>query len=283
MSILEYEYLGITFLDVLIIFFVVVLAVFAGKALSIYLSRYLKKRMTRDHIKLISKSIYFVFFFIALLIILPIIGIKASSLALAGGMFAIVIGFATQSIFGNLVSGIFLIFERPIKLGDVVDIDGTVGQVEDIRIISTTLRTFDGYFIRIPNMTVFNGKITNYFVNKVRRFEYVVGIRYKDDADKALKVIKETIEKNPFALKYPEPVIFVDKLGNSSVDISVKIWAPFTEWYDVRKDLLWKIKTNLEKNHIIVPFPQREVWFNSDLKLNKEDSMIKSMDVGIEN
>ena len=194
MNPLDYGYFGISLLDVVVMFFVVVLGVFIGKAISLYLTRYLKRRMTRDHIKIITKSVYFVIFFIILLITLPIIGIDASSIALAGGLFAIVIGFATQSIFGNLVSGIFLIFERPIKLGDVVNIDGTVGQVEDIRIISTTLRTFDGYFIRIPNMTVFNGKITNFFVNKVRRFEYVVGIRYKDDADRAVKVIKETID-----------------------------------------------------------------------------------------
>ena len=275
MNPLQFSYFGISLLDLIVVFFVIILGVFVGKALSLYLSRYLKKRMTRDHIKIVTKSIYFVIFFIALLIILPIIGIDASSIALAGGIFAIVIGFATQSIFGNLVSGIFLIFERPIKLGDVVNIDGTVGQVEDIRIISTTLRTFDGYFIRIPNMTVFNGKITNFFVNKVRRFEYVVGIRYKDDADKALKIIKSTIERNPFALKYPEPVIFVDQLGNSSVDITIKIWAPFTEWYDVRKDLLWKIKTDLEKNGIVVPFPQREVWFNNEL-VSKNPSEIVS-------
>jgi small-conductance mechanosensitive channel len=186
----------------------------------------------------------------------------------AGGIFAIVIGFAAQSIVGNLISGIFLIFERPVKIGDVVNIDSTIGQVEDIRIISTTIRTFDGHFVRIPNMTVFNAKIINYFVNKARRFEYTVGIRYMDDADNALKIIRETIEEHPFALKYPEPVLFVDTLGDSSVNVNVKIWAPFTEWYDVRKDLLWKIKTRLEKNGIMVPFPQREVWFRNELKMD---------------
>lgn len=262
---------GINIEQVLLVVLIIVLAVMIGKILSLYTTRFLRKRMSLDHVKIITKGIYGFVFFIALMMVLPIVGFSISGLAVAGGIFAIVIGFAAQSIVGNLISGIFLIFERPVKIGDVVNIDSTIGQVEDIRIISTTIRTFDGHFVRIPNMTVFNAKIINYFVNKARRFEYTVGIRYRDDADSALKIIKETIEKHPFALKYPEPVMFVDSLGDSSVNINVKIWAPFTEWYEVRKDLLWKIKTGLEKNGIIVPFPQREVWFNNDLKIENTE------------
>jgi len=263
------ELLGVPLKDVLLIIIVVLAAVVIGKTLSIYLTRVLRKRMTLDHVKIITKVVYFAVVFFSAMIIFPVIGFDLDSFIVAGGIFAIVLGFAAQSIVGNLISGIFLIFERPIKVGDVVDVDGTVGQVEDIRIISTTIRTFDGYFVRIPNLTVFNGKITNYFVNKVRRFEYTVGIRYSDDAKKALGIIQEVIDKHPFALKYPEPIIFVDRLGNSSVDISVKIWAPFTEWYDVKKELLWEIKCALEKEDIKVPFPQTEVWFNSKLDIEK--------------
>jgi small-conductance mechanosensitive channel len=269
---LDSEIIGtLSILDIIKVVMIITVAALVGKSISIYLMRTLKKRMTIDHIKVLTKTIYFGLVFTAALMVLPIIGVKAESIIVAGGIVAVVLGFASQSIVGNLISGIFLVIERPTKLGDVVNIDGTIGMVEDIRIISTTIKTFDGFFVRIPNMTVFNSKITNYFVNKARRFEYIVGIRYRDDANKAVDVIRRTIDLHPFALKYPEPIIFVETLGNSSVDVTIKIWAPVTEWYDVRKDLLWKIKVNLEKEGIFVPFPQREVWFNNELSTKRTE------------
>lgn len=266
----EFEFGGVYLKDVLIVILIIVFAFILGRVLTLYSSKLLRKRLSMDHVKIINKSIYVIIFSIAAFVLFPIIGFDPSGIAVAGGIIGIILGLAAQGIVGNLLSGLFLVFERPIKVGDVVNIDSTIGQVEDIRIISTTIRTFDGYFVRIPNMTVFNSKIINYFINKVRRFDYNVGIRYTDDADKAVKIIRDTIESNPFALKYPEPAVFVNNLGDSSVNIKIKIWAPFTEWYEVRKDLLWRIKSQLEKNDIIIPFPQREVWFNNDLNI-KDD------------
>jgi len=99
-----------------------------------------------------------------------------------------------------------------------------------------------------------------------RRFEYVIGIRYSDNADKALEVIKNVIEEHPFALKNPAPQVFVDNLGDSSANIVVRIWGPTQEWYGVKMELLWKIKKALEREGIEIPFPQRVVWFANELK-----------------
>ncbi|MGA1872959.1 MAG: mechanosensitive ion channel family protein [Thermoplasmatota archaeon] len=271
MSIWDFNIGGIELIEIIQILLIIFAGALIGKIVSMYLMRTFRKKLSQDHIKILTKTVYFAIVFIAALMILPIVGVKASSIMVAGGIVAIVLGFASQAIVGNLISGIFLVIERPMKVGDVVNIDGTIGMVEDIRIISTTIRTYDGYYVRVPNLTVFNSKIVNFFINKARRFEYIVGIRYRDDADRAVEVIRETIDEHPFALKYPEPIIFVETLGNSSVDITIKIWAPVTEWYEVRKDLLWKIKKNLETNGIFVPFPQREVWFNSELRMTRDD------------
>ena len=184
---------------------------------------------------------------IAVLSILPTIGVKLSGLLVAGGIAGLAIGFASQSIIGNLISGIFLMIERPIKIGNSVNIEDIGGIVEDIRIISTTIRTFDGLYVRVPNQKVFTSGITNFVANVARRFEYVVGIRYSDDADKALEIIKNIIDEHPLALQDPAPRVFVDNLGESSVNIVVRIWAPATEWFGVKTELLWKIKKALEK------------------------------------
>jgi small-conductance mechanosensitive channel len=201
-----------------------------------------------------------------LIIILPLLGVKLSGLLVAGGIAGLAIGFASQSVIGNLISGLFLMIERPIAIGNVVNIDGTVGIVEDIRIISTTLRTFDGPFMRVPNQKIFTANITNYAQNVARRFEYVIGIRYSDDADKAIEVIKKLIEEHPLILINPAPMVFVDNLGDNSVNIIVRIWAPATEWFGVKTELLWKIKQALEKEGIEIPFPQRVVWFANELR-----------------
>jgi len=212
-------------------------------------------------VKVTSYSI----FIIALIIVLPLLGVKLSGLLVAGGIAGLAIGFASQSVIGNLISGLFLIVERPFAIGSVINVDGTVGIVEDIRIISTTLRTFDGPLVRLPNQKIFSANITNYAVNVARRFEYVIGIRYSDNADKAIEIIKNIIQEHPLVLINPAPMVFVDNLGDSSVNIIARIWAPATEWFGVKMELLWKIKQALEKEGIEIPFPQHVVWFANEL------------------
>lgn len=132
----------------------------------------------------------------ALIFILSLLGVNPAGLLAAGGIAGIVIGFASQSIVSNLISSVFLIIERPINIGDQVAIGESTGFVEDISIISTTIRKYDGLYVRVPNEKVFTTSITNYVAHVVRRVEYVVGIRYSDDADKAIRIIKNVIDLN---------------------------------------------------------------------------------------
>lgn len=267
-------YSTVTVSDLLLALMIMLIAAMIGKTIALNLKRIFKD-MSKDRIATISKVIYYTFVIVGVLIALPILEVNLSVLLVAGGLMAIVIGFASQSIVTNLISGIFLSIEKPVKVEDVVSIgggEGSMGMVEEIRIISTTIRTFDGVYVRIPNEKVFTNSITNFMENVARRFEYVVGIRYSDDADKALEIIKGLIEDHPLALKEPPPQIFVQDLGSSSVDITVRIWAPSTQWFRVRMELLWKIKKTLEENDIKVPFNQQEVWFLNDLEVQGKDA-----------
>ena len=257
-------YHSVTVFDLIMVAIILVLAMAIGKTVSLYLRRFLKEKLERGHLEILVKIVSYTIAVIALLMILPILGVKLSGLLVAGGIAGLAIGFASQSVIGNLISGIFLMVERPIQIGKIVDIDGTIGIVEDIHIISTTLRTFDGPLVRLPNQKVFTTNITNYAANVARRFEYVVGIRYSDDADKAIEIIKNLIEQHPLTLKNPAPTVFVNSLGDSSVNITVWIWAPATEWFGVKTELLWKIKKALEQEGIEIPFPQHVVWFGDE-------------------
>jgi len=254
-------YGNVTILDLIKVAVIFIFAIIIAKALTIHLRRSLKERLSKDHLDILLKVVYYGIILLAVLPVLQIHGVQLSSLLVAGGVVGIVLGIASQSVVGNLVAGLFLIVERPMKLGQAVNIAGTAGVVEDISIISTTLRTFDGLYVRIPNERVFTTEITNYVAYVARRVEYLVGIRYSDDADKAIDIIKELLEAHPLTLKYPSPELFVDNLGDNAVNISVRFWAPSSEWYGVKKELLWKIKTALEAEGIEIPFPQRTVWF----------------------
>jgi small-conductance mechanosensitive channel len=259
-------YKKVSVLDGLVAVLVVAVAFIAARLVAAYMRRAFKDKIRKDNLEIAVKLINWSIVAVAVIYALGALGFKLSGLMVAGGIAGVVIGFASQSIVGNLISGIFLMIERPIKIGDQVSINDYAGFVEDIRIISTTLRTFDGLFVRIPNEKIFTAPIVNYVNHIVRRIDYTVGIRYSDDADKAIAVIKHVIDEYPFALKYPEPVVFVETLGDNCVTIAVRIWAPVAEWYGAKKELLWRIKTELEREGMEIPFPQRVVWFGNELQ-----------------
>ena len=259
-------YTGVTLFEIFKSLLILLVIVIIGKVISLNIRRTLKDKASKDLVVTLSKIINYLALFIGFLFILPILQISVSGLLVAGGIMAIVIGFASQSIVSNVISGIFLIFERPIRIDDVVNIDGNLGMVEDIRIISTSIRTFDGVYVRIPNATVFTGTITNFLENIARRFEYDIGIRYQDDADRAMEMIKELVDEHPLALKNPAPQLFVQNLGASAVELKARVWAPSTDWFQVRMELLWRIKKTLEENDIKVPFTQQEIWFMNQME-----------------
>jgi small-conductance mechanosensitive channel len=261
-GILDSTFYGdVTIGELLMFFAILIVAIIIAKFITINLERGLKDKVSKNLLNLVSKIVYYTTILIGLLIALPNLTFDFSGLLVAGGVLGIVIGFAAQSVVSNLISGIFLIFEHPIKIGDNVLINDVHIIVEDIRILSTIGKTFDGIYVRIPNETVFTSNIINYVANTARRFEYDVEIRYADDADKAIAIIKRLIEKEPFCLKNPGPSIFVDQLASDGVMIKVRMWAPSDVWWDVRTSMLWHIKVAIEAEGIEIPFPQRTLWF----------------------
>ncbi|MBE8539901.1 mechanosensitive ion channel domain-containing protein [Geoglobus acetivorans] len=257
-------YGDVTIGNFLIAIFIISFGVFLAKVLTTNLRRTLGDRIEKNQRELVLKVVYYIIVLVAFLTALPFLGLNPSGLLVAGGITGIVLGFASQSVVSNFISGIFILWEKPVKIGDQISVAGISGYVEDIGIMSTIVRTYDGLYVRIPNNTLFTSEITNLTGNVARRFEYVIGIRYSDDVDRAVEIIRGVIEKEPFALKNPAPAIFVNDLGDSSVNIVVRIWSPVQVWYDVKMALLSRIKEELEKNGIEIPFPQRVIWFANE-------------------
>ncbi|MEI6126163.1 MAG: mechanosensitive ion channel family protein [Pseudomonadota bacterium] len=244
---------NITILELIVTFIVLAAAVFISKAAATYMRRTLKDKIRKDNLEIFIKVLQYAIISFAIVYALGVFGFNLSGLMVAGGIAGMVLGFASQRIVGNFISGIFLIIERPIKIGDQVQINDHSGFVEDIRILATTIRTYEGLYIRIPNEKIFTSDIVNYVHYIIRRFKYVVSIRYTDDADTAILIIKNVVDDHPLALKNPAPVAFVESLGEKGVNIVVMVWAPGTEWNSVKMELLCKIKAALSAGGIAMP------------------------------
>lgn len=261
MSILSTPLIGnVTVFNMIVFCLIVAASVVIANIAGAYLKKSLSDRIRKEEMSKIIKATQAAIVLLGIFISLPSFDVNIGELLLIGGTAGIIIGFASQRLVTNIGSGIFLIIERPVQVGDSVKIGNTAGTIEDIRILSTTLKTFEGIFIRIPNETVFNSEITNYVANVARRFEYRIGIRYSDDADLAIRIIDSLLEAHPFVLKNPSHSVYVDELGDNAVILTVRIWAPSREWWAVRTEMLWKIKVALEEQGISIPFPQRVVW-----------------------
>jgi small-conductance mechanosensitive channel len=246
--------------DILAIAVILVVAVIIAKIVTTFMKRKLSDRMEKNELKILISVAWWMIILGGIFIASPHFNFDLSGLLVAGGIIGVIIGFASQSVVSNFVSGIFLILERPVNIGDNICIGEVTGNVEHIQILSTIIRTFEGIYVRVPNEKVFTSNITNFDSNIARRFDYRIGIGYQEDAGRAIRIIREVIADEPFALKNPEPSVFVDKLGDSTVDLVIRIWAPSKEWYDLRNTLLLKIKTTLEANGIEIPYPQQVVW-----------------------
>jgi small-conductance mechanosensitive channel len=263
-SLSEMQIVGdLTVLSLLIGGIIMAGGVIIAKIAKLLFHKYYAPTLPKDTAKNLSKLIYFGIILISFLGFTSSQGIDLSGIMVAGGIFAVVIGFATQSVVSNLISGVFLIFEKPAKHGDTIELPdmGISGTLLDIGTFSSKIRKFDGTVIRIPNEKFFTSNIRSLTISTVRRADAMVGISYKDDIENAISVIKnEILATMPFVLHIPEPEFRVEELGDSSVNIQVLVWHPRDDWSKAQPILLTTIKRALDKEGIEIPFPQRVIW-----------------------
>lgn len=220
-----------------------------------------------------AKVFYYVFLTVAFFLALNFAGISGelSALMAAIGITGIVLGFAAQTVVSNFISGVFMYFDKPLKIGDQVKIGELEGVVEDMRILSTRIRSWDGTLIRIPNEKLFNSNIVNLMRYPVRRVDVDIGVAYSADADRAIKIIRDVLDEIPLVLAEPEPMVYVNELSDSAVLIAIRAWAPSEKWFDVRTRIIRDVKKALDEAGIEIPFPQRVNWFANELRVKIEE------------
>ena len=243
---------------------ILIIGILLAKFFSGIALRWSKKRLDEHGQNLFRKIIYYFIIIIFTMQALSNLGIDFSGVLVAGGVLGIVLGFASQTVVSNLISGIFMYFDKPLKIGDYVIIDDVEGIVMEIEILSTRIRTWDGNLIRIPNEKLFNSIIENRVSNSVRRVDLSVGIAYKEDVGRAMSVIRIVLDEYPYVLVEPAPLIYVKNFGDSSVNIEIKVWTPNEYAYQTQREILKPVKEALDREGIEIPFPQRVVRIRKD-------------------
>jgi small-conductance mechanosensitive channel len=267
-SLSEMQLVGdLTVLSLLIGGIIMAGGIIIAKIAKLLFHKYYAPSLPKGTAQNISKLIYFGILIISFLGFTSSQGIDLSGIMVAGGIFAVVIGFATQSVISNLISGIFLIVEKPAKPGDTIDLPdmGIFGTLLSIGTFSCKVRKFDGTVTRIPNEKFFTSNIRSLTLSTVRRADVMVGISYDSDIENAISIMKhEILRTMPFVLQIPEPEFRIEELGDSSVNIHVFVWHPRDDWSQAQPILLTTLKRALDQAGIEIPFPQRVIWTGKD-------------------
>lgn len=190
---------------------------------------------------------------------LSVFGVETTSFAAVLGSAGIAIGLALQGTLGNFASGIMLLMFRPFQVGDVVTIGGVTGKVNEIELFTTTLDTFDNRRFIIPNGSVFGSTIENISFHPQRRADVDVGVSYSADIDRTREILSQVAQNIPGILYNPEPAVLLLDLGDSSVNWSVRVWAPADQFFDVKQATTRAVKLALDDAGIGIPFPQMDV------------------------
>jgi small-conductance mechanosensitive channel len=194
-------------------------------------------------------------------------GIAGGQLAVLAGALGVGIGFGLQNIVNNFVSGFILIFEQPIKVGDKIEISSLslLGEVRRIGVRSSTIRTFDGADVVVPNSNLIQSEVINWTLSdSKRRFEVVVGVKYGTDPTRVIELLKSVAADLPRVLRYPEPMVLFTGFGDSSLNFVVRAWsATFDESIALRSELAVAVNDALKAEGIEIPFPQRDLHVRS--------------------
>lgn len=227
-----------------------------AKRVSRLAERSVNKRFSKHQAVLARRLVFYVLIFIFAFSALQQLGFKLTVLLGAAGVFTVALSFASQTAASNLVSGIFLIFECPFKVGDTIKIKDTVGTVESMDLLSTQIQTPDNMRVRIPNETVVKSEIINMSYFKIRRIDLVIGVSYDSNIDLVKKILLDIADKHADVLGDPAPQVIINTFADSAIEIKFMTWAATKHLAAVRNQLNDEIKKQFDTNQIEMPFPQ---------------------------
>lgn len=249
-----------------------VLIVVLGTLIAKWLGQFASRRISeKTHDPLMSKflgqAIKYILIIFAIMIALRAAGLGgiATAILTAAGASALVVGFAFKDIGENFIAGVILAFNRPFDVNDTVEIGGNFGKIKNLEFRYTKIKTFDGKDVYIPNSDVLTKPVTNYTEDGFFRWDFIVGVAYEDNIQKAKETILNTLQKEPNVVEDAEHVNFVieDELATSTVNLKVYFWVDTKDFRRMalitKGDVVRNVKEALEKNGFYLPADIQEI------------------------
>ena len=276
-SLLEFADRTITVGQVLQILALVLL----GVVFIVWSTRFLRHRLTAravnpDLVQMVSRAYLIVAFIILAFITLDPLQVPLTAIAFVSGAVAIGFGFGAQNIINNFISGWILMWERPIKIGDFLEMGDVRGTVEAINTRSTRIRRVDGVHLLVPNSYLLENTVTNWtLMDKLVRTSVVVGVAYGSDVRLVTRLIEQAADDHPDVLKEPAHVVIFDDFGDSALVFDLNVWLFATAERGlrmIRSDLRYRIDELFRQNDVVISFPQRDVHLDGEIRVFKGDA-----------
>jgi len=231
----------------------------------IYTVAYIVRRLLPDKLSkqrkmIINRFVQYSGFIMLFLILIAELEIKLAAIFGAAGVIGLVIGVASQTSLGNIISGFFLISEKSFELGDVIKIGDNTGVVHSIDLLSVKIKTPDNLLLRIPNQTVISSELINVTKFPIRRFDFEISVAYKEDLKKVKNIIENVAKNNPLSLDEPEPLVTFKDFADSGIIIQVGIWFEKANLIQLRNSIFVEIKEAFSAEDIEIPFPHVSIY-----------------------
>lgn len=212
---------------------------------------------------------------IGLFLAIAAAGIPMDRITIVLGALGVGIGFGLQTLVNNLVSGLIIAFEKPVNVGDIVDVDGQGGTMKSIGFRSSVIATWDGADVVMPNGDLLNSHLINWsLAGNRKRMSVMVGVAYNSDLEKTKQILNEILNADDRISKHKGPVVQYEQFNNSAIDIKIQFWPKnINEAYATRSDIIMAITTAFRVNGIVIPYPQQDVYYHHPDKANEGDGI----------
>ncbi|MDR2758377.1 MAG: mechanosensitive ion channel family protein [Spirochaetaceae bacterium] len=249
----------------------VVLILLIFKLIQAAVSKGLKGRITEQRAFMVRKGINYTGMVLAILFVFKNLGVDMSAILGAAGVAGIVFGFAAQTSMSSLISGFFLLSEKPFQLGDAIKVDDITGIVLSVDLLSVKIRTYDNLFVRIPNETIIKSNLTTITRFPIRRLDISFAVAYKEDLERVQNLLFSLAQKNIYSLDNPAPFFGIDKFDSSGIAIIFCLWFEKSNFWNLKNSIIIDIKKSFEEEHIEIPYQKIDITINQDSAQSGEE------------
>ena len=239
--------------------FVIFLMWLAFKLIKHFVKKVSAGKIQQQYVLVITKTISYVFYALVVMYVLSLFGVKLGAIWGAAGIAGVAVGFAAQTSVSNLISGLFVLGEKAMKVGDFIEVGGVSGTVDSVGLLSVKVHTLNNQMVRIPNSSIINSNFQNNSFFEVRRFSFELSVDYATDMNVALQALSSVPELCPSVLKEPAPAVWYNGFGESGINIVLAVWFNSSDLVKMKNEVYIAIKKVFDEKGINIPFNRLDV------------------------